>query len=122
MSLKQFYLCRDAILCSEFLKRLILFKDVHHIVQPPHVLFLACNEGEMTSVDFLVVNDLVTESSLDSFSIGHISKDVVFAYKHGDWHIPISDVFEMNERCLTLFADVEPVGIVVSIDLKSVFI
>lgn len=76
----------------------------------------------MTSIDLLIMNDLVSESSLDSFSVSHISKDVVFAYKHGDWHIPVSDVFERNESCLTLFTYMEPVGIVVSIYLKSVFI
>ena len=95
-------------------QRMVLLNQVHHGVEVAHVF--ADHEGEMTSVDLLVVDNVVTDLVAGPLSISGVRQDVLNASEHGDGHS--ADILKWDQVGLPLAAN--DVIVVVSIHLESV--
>ena len=93
---------------------MVLLKQVHHSVEVAHVF--ADHEGEVTGVDLLVVDNVVTDLVAGPLSISGVRQDVLNASEHGDGHS--ADILKWDQVGLPLAAN--DVIVVVSVHLETV--
>merc|ERR1712166_191825 len=100
-----------------FSDRLVLLEDAHHTLGPVgHVL--GYHEGQMATLDLLVVDDRLADGVSGPSGVDGISELVSFAFKHGDGDF---DVFNRNQISFPVLADVKVLVVVGGPHLKSVF-
>ena len=95
-------------------ERMVLLNQVHHGVEVAHVF--ADHEGEMASVDLLIVDNVVADLVASPLSVSRVRQDVLDASEHGDRHS--ADVLQRDQVSLPLAAN--NVIVVVCVDLEPV--
>ena len=97
-------------------ERMVLLNQVHHGVEVAHVF--ADHEGEMTSMDLLVVDNVVADLVAGPLSVSRVSQDVLDASEHCDGHS--ADVLQRDQVGLPLAAN--NIIVVVRVDLEPVLL
>ena len=93
---------------------MVLLNQVHHGVEVAHVF--AYHEGEVTSVDLLVVDNVVTDLVAGPLSVSRVRQNIFDASENGDGHS--ADILQRDQVGLPLAAN--NVIVVVRVDLESV--
>ena len=95
---------------------MVLLKQIHHGVKVGHVL--TNQEREMTSMDLLVVDNVVTNLVPSPLSINLIGQGVLNTFEHGDRDS--ADVGKRDQVSLPLLVPLKEVIVVVGVDLEAI--
>lgn len=96
---------------------MVLLQQVHHSVEVAHIL--ADHECEVTGMDLLVIDNIVTDLVPSPLRISEISENVLDSCEHSHRHS--TDVLKRDQVSLLLLTVLEDVRVVVGPDLEAVF-
>ena len=99
-------------------KGMVLLEQIHHGVEVGHVL--ANHESEMTSMDLLVMDNIVANLVPGPLGIGGVGQDVLDTCEDSDGDSV--DVLERDQVCRPLLVGVDQICVVVREDLESILL